>query len=576
MSDDVLIRTILSKRKARYGTHLADGDAFGYFCAETILKRFGLTFDEIDKGVVDGKNDGGIDSVYFFVNRSLVAIDTEMDNFKSPVEIDLYIIQSKLEGGFSETAMAKLIASVPELIKLGPDTTNLETVFNSDVCEIFEAYRNCLTELAAQFPTVHVHVIYAALATAGNVKVEAMIATLEKGIEVRHPKSTCKVELWNAAKLYEEAQKQNVMVKQLPFVKQPISHGNGYIILAKLKDYFDFINDGGQIVDALFEFNVRDYQSGASVNKEIAATLAVEGDPADFWWLNNGITILAEGAGAQDDKLTIKNPIVVNGLQTSHEIHRYFANGGKDSTDRSVQVRVLQIDDEVRRDRVIKATNSQTNIKAASLHATEPFQRKIEDYLLQLGIFYDRRKDYWRNKGKPVDRIIGIDKLAQSVIAILLERPHDARGRPTTLMKEDTVYEALFAETTDLKIYDVCANLYFVVDRYLKQERASIAQIYRNNLRYHVMMLLAWKLNGSQPVHPSALRNLKVSSLKDIEIKSVLDHTIALFEKVGAEDRRAKGEAFTITLQQNALVKTSTLATAVPNAVPPTAAQLPS
>ena len=128
MSDDVLIKTILSKRKARYGTNLSDGDAFEYFCAETILKRFGLTFDEIDKGVVDGKNDGGIDSVYFFVNRSLVAIDTEMDTFKSPVEIELYIIQSKLEGGFSETAMAKLIASIPELIKLGPDTTNLETV----------------------------------------------------------------------------------------------------------------------------------------------------------------------------------------------------------------------------------------------------------------------------------------------------------------------------------------------------------------------------------------------------------------------------------------------------------------
>ena len=134
----------------------------------------------------------------------------------------------------------------------------------------------------------------------------------------------------------------------------------------------------------------------------------------------------------------------------------------------------------------------------------------------------------------------------------------------------------MFAETTELKIYDVCANLYFVVDRYLKQERASIAQIYRNNLRYHVMMQLAWNLNGSRPVHPSTLRNLKVSSLTDIEIKSVVDHTIALFDKAGAEDRRAKGEAFTSNLQQNALVKTSTLAPAVPNAVPPTAAQLPS
>lgn len=102
MSDDVLIRTILDKNKVRYGKNLSDADAFGYFCAETVLKRFALTFDEIEKGIVDGKNDGGIDSVYFFVNRSLMAIDTEMDTFKSPVTVDLYIIQSKIEGGFSE------------------------------------------------------------------------------------------------------------------------------------------------------------------------------------------------------------------------------------------------------------------------------------------------------------------------------------------------------------------------------------------------------------------------------------------------------------------------------------------
>ena len=70
MSDDILIKTILNKNKSRYGVGLSDGDAFEYFCAETVLKPFALTFDEIDKGIVDGKNDGGIDSVYFFVNRS--------------------------------------------------------------------------------------------------------------------------------------------------------------------------------------------------------------------------------------------------------------------------------------------------------------------------------------------------------------------------------------------------------------------------------------------------------------------------------------------------------------------------
>jgi hypothetical protein len=562
MSDDVLIRTILSKRKLHYGINLPDGEAFEYFCGETVLKRFGLTFDEIDKGVVDGQNDGGIDSVYFFVNRSLIAIDTEMNIFKSPVEIDLYIIQSKMDSGFTETAISKLITSVPELIKLGSDATELAKLYNSDICEVFEKYRESIIELATQFPTVKVHIIYSTLALSGNSKADAIISILTKVVEGCHSKSECTVELWDAARLYQEAQKQSVMVKKLPFVKQPISHGNGYIILTKLEDYFAFIDDGGQIIDALFEFNVRDYQSGASVNKDIAITLALDSDAADFWWLNNGVTILAEEAAAQDNKLTVRNPIVVNGLQTSHEIHRYFAKGGKDNADRSVQVRVLQINDEDRRDRVIKATNSQTSIKSSSLHATEPFQRKIEDYLLQLGIFYDRRKDYWRNKCKPVDKIIGIDKLAQSVIAILLMQPHNARGRPTTIMKEENVYREIFSDRIDLKIYDVCTNIYFAVDKYFREERASIPAIYRNNLRYHVMMQVAWRLNGSWPVHPAALRGLKLAALKNLDIKKILDHTIKRFDEFGAEDRFAKSEPFTIDLQQNALVKASALANA--------------
>lgn len=559
MSDSFLIKNIVEKNKPRYGTKITDGDAFEFFCAETALKPFSLIFDEIAKGIVDGTNDGGIDSVYFFVNRSLIDIDTDMEAFKSPVTVDLFIIQSKLDEGFKEAAMSNLISSIPKLIDLGVDKDDLTVRFNSKVQEVFETYRSGLTELTAQFPTVNVHVIYATLASKQNAKVEAMVPDLKNSIEAKYPNSVCKIELWDARRLYQEAQKQNTIVRLLPYVKQPISHGPGYIILTELEDYYNFIDDGGRIIDSLFEFNVRDYQSGASVNKEIAASLADDTDQTDFWWLNNGITILAENAEAANDIMTIKNPIVVNGLQTSHEIHRFFCGGGTDKRKRSIQVRVLKIDDDTRRDSVIKATNSQTGIKPASLRATEPFQRKIEDFLFQLGIFYDRRKDFWRNKGKPANRIIGIEKLAQSVIAVLLERPHDARGRPTTLVKDDTNYNSIFAETTPLKIYEVCAQLYFLVDAYFKKVRTSVDSIYLNNLRYHVMMQLAWRLNGSHPLHPSTFRTLRVASLTDADIETVLDHTIKLFDQESAKDQTAKGEPFTTILKSGSLVPASTL-----------------
>jgi len=63
--------------------------------------------------------------------------------------------------------------------------------------------------------------------------------------------------------------------------------------------------------------------------------------------------------------------------------------------------------------------NSQASIRLAS---TEPFQRKIEGCLSGNGTFYDRRKDYWRNKDKLADVIIGIDKLAQAVMAPVAPR----------------------------------------------------------------------------------------------------------------------------------------------------------
>ena len=60
--------------------------------------------------------------------------------------------------------------------------------------------------------------------------------------------------------------------------------------------------------------------------------------------------------------------------------------------------------------------------------ATDKIQRDIEDYLKSRGLFYDRRKNFYKNSGKPRDVIIDIPYLAQAVMAILLRRPDTARG----------------------------------------------------------------------------------------------------------------------------------------------------
>jgi AIPR protein len=84
---------------------------------------------------------------------------------------------------------------------------------------------------------------------------------------------------------------------------------------------------------------------------------------------------------------------------------------------------VIVPEDPTSRDRVIKATNSQTSIPPASLRATDKIHRDIEEYLKPMGLYYDRRKNFYKNEGLQVDKIVGMPYLAQAVMAIALRRP---------------------------------------------------------------------------------------------------------------------------------------------------------
>src|SRR3546814_19107297 len=97
---------------------------------------------------------------------------------------------------------------------------------------------------------------------------------------------------------------------------------------------------------------------------------------------------------------------------------------------RQVLIKIVQSTSPETRDKVIKATNSQTGVQPASLKATDNIQRNIEESLLKEGLYYDRQKNFYKNEGRPLANIIGIAEMAQTVMALLLQRPNDARARP--------------------------------------------------------------------------------------------------------------------------------------------------
>ena len=100
-------------RKDRYPT-LPVSEAFERFSIRQILKDADLSDDELESGIVAGGDDGGVDGMYFFVNR--VAIQDETDLPDEAVSAELVIIQAKLESGFSETTVTKLEAFCRDLL----------------------------------------------------------------------------------------------------------------------------------------------------------------------------------------------------------------------------------------------------------------------------------------------------------------------------------------------------------------------------------------------------------------------------------------------------------------------------
>jgi hypothetical protein len=70
------------------------------------------------------------------------------------------------------------------------------------------------------------------------------------------------------------------------------------------------------------------------INKEISESLA---DPAapEFWWLNNGVTVICSRASPTGKTFLLDDVQIVNGLPTSVTIHQYLADAAEDPVRRA-------------------------------------------------------------------------------------------------------------------------------------------------------------------------------------------------------------------------------------------------
>ena len=290
-NDLILLDSILDELKISCQDTHDIGYVFEKFCCSEILKNKDLSAEEVQSGFIDGRDDGGIDYFYTFVNGHLLM---DLESFISPkadVSMEIYVITSKHHDTFSQQTLNTQISTINEIFDLSRDDNELIGCYNENLLMqrniFFTAYRRFaskLTNLTFKF----LYVSRGDTALLGKNVVsrgEQIVSTIKEFF------SNCNAtyEFIGAAELLSLYRKKREFKLLLPY-KEAISASNQkYILLCKITDYFYFLSDqSGELRRYLFDSNVRDYIGLNKVNKDILDTLTSISD-IDFWWLNNGI-----------------------------------------------------------------------------------------------------------------------------------------------------------------------------------------------------------------------------------------------------------------------------------------------
>ncbi|MBX8466920.1 AIPR family protein [Deinococcus sp. RIT780] len=526
----ILLSNALERQRSDNNSDLTKDKYFEFFCAKSILFDYKLEIEDISEGIIDGYGDGGIDAFYAFHNDELInsqyACCHKRDN-----NVDIVIIQSKNTNSFKEDAVLKIKEAVKMIFDLSNGRVELAKRFRADIVEKIVKFRNIYAEIIPTRHKVVVGIYYCANADSPHENLVFIGREVEKIACEFANNVSAKFNFMGAAELMNLIQKNLGSGSFVLDLKEaPINpEGGGYLGLATIDSYYNFIRHNGAINFSIFDANVRDYEGSNEVNDGIKDTLEDNSRKEDFWWLNNGVSIIADTINYGNKKLYFTDPQIVNGLQTSFEIFKYISSGGKPKYNQHILIRAVQIseNEKASRDRIIRATNSQTKIPSYALRSTQEVHRDIEQYFQDHNLFYDRRRRFYLNQNVPPEKIISINYLAQAFTAICLARPRDARANFKELLQKDSDYNQIF-EKPKLPAYKNCILILKSIEEFLSKKKYARGI---SNIKYHLAYTYIGLIFGKTKVSAEEIGELMVSELPLEQLEVAFNKIVEAVQK---------------------------------------------
>lgn len=527
-NDLILLDKIIDDKFNESVKKISIGEFFENFCNEQILKNYDLSLEEIEDGITDGSNDGGIDAIYMFANGGLLKDSDDLEYLKKESSIEMFIITSKHDNSFEQAVINSEYTTVTEFFNLALSNDELVSPYNERILEKRKLFVQSYMQLATKLKTLKIRFIYVSRGDS-NLVGENVVSKSRQLVDLTKSYfSDCVVsyDFLGASELLSLYRKKKEFDLNLPFSEQLSADRQKYIVLCNIKDYYNFLKDDkDELKRYLFDSNVRDYNGLNKTNTEILQTLSNK-DNIDFWWLNNGITILSSNAVNMGKFIKIENVQIVNGLQTSYTIFEYFNDCPEVEDDRKLMVKIITETDGEIRDKIIRATNSQTSIQEASLHATDKIQRDIEDILLKYNMYYERRVNFYKNQGYDESLIYSPLYLASGYVSLVGKNVQEAIKLKQKFMQNKISYNLIY-EQTPIEFWPKIARILRKADLCIIEKRNSQNMVtyegYLKTVRHMLAVITLAKHFGKFSYNHKDLERLTMTEIEQFNFNEIVE-----------------------------------------------------
>lgn len=218
----------------------------------------------------------------------------------------------------------------------------------------------------------------------------------------------------------------------------------------------------------LLEQNIRRYLGRNTINEQIGNTLLSDDKKQNFFFFNNGITMICEkfrynGLQEKDWNVIIDKLQIINGGQTCKTIYQTLKdNPEKDFSQVYILVRLYEVndDEEIVQD-ITYATNSQNPVDLRDLKSNDKIQILLETGAKDLGYVYKRKRDSIGNAN-----VIPSTVAAEAVFAVWRGKPHLAKYKRSEFF--DKYYDEIFTDLNAAQMI-VAVTIFRYCDNYRKK-----------------------------------------------------------------------------------------------------------